>query len=89
MKKSPKARHAPGERRWVLFSNGCLHGIRRSEFIVVRSNPQRSLIRNSVSVFTVSRAAGLLALLVSRSSWRWCFSVAACRARKKEALPTL
>jgi hypothetical protein len=56
------------ERRWVLFSNGCFHGIRHSEVTVLRSKPHRSMTRSSVAVFSVSRlfavASGIGLILV-------------------------
>jgi hypothetical protein len=53
------------ERKWLSFSDGCIHGIRHSEVVVVRSRPHRSLVRSSVSVFTVSRALAWVATLAA------------------------
>jgi hypothetical protein len=63
-KKSPgKGQH----RRWVLFTNGCVHGVEHSELTIFRRVPCRSIVRSSVSVFSVSKylgfALGLAALL--------------------------
>ena len=38
------------ERRWVLFNNGCIHGLQHSELLVVRSVPHRSIVQDTVSV---------------------------------------
>jgi hypothetical protein len=52
------------ERRWVLFSNGCIHGIQHSELLVVRSvPPHRSVVQDSVAVFTVSKTFSFIAAL--------------------------
>src|SRR5512142_187036 len=47
------------ERRWVLFNNGCIHGIQHSQVVVVRSVPGRSIVHDSVAVFTLSRPLAL------------------------------
>ena len=47
----------------MLFTNGCLHGVTHSELVVVRSKPRRSLVRSSVSVFTISRAFAAVAAI--------------------------
>ena len=51
------------ERRWVLFNNGCIHGIQHSELIVVRSVPHRSVVQDSVAVFTISKTFSFIAAL--------------------------
>jgi hypothetical protein len=51
------------ERRWVLFNNGCIHGIQHSELLVVRSVPHRSVVQDSVAVFTVSKTFSFIAAL--------------------------
>jgi hypothetical protein len=51
------------ERRWVLFNNGCIHGIQHSELVVVRSVPHRSVVQDSVAVFTVSKTFSFIAAL--------------------------
>src|ERR1051326_8475279 len=43
------------ERRWLVFNNGCIHGVQHSELVVVRSSPNRSLVHDSVAVFTISK----------------------------------
>jgi hypothetical protein len=53
------------ERRWVIFNNGCIHGVQHSELVVVRSVPHRSVIQDSVAVFTISKAFGVLAALAA------------------------
>lgn len=58
-----KSKQVNRERRWVLFNNGCIHGIHHSEVVMVRSVPHRSMVRNSVAVFTVSRMFGVIAAL--------------------------
>jgi hypothetical protein len=47
--------HPSRDRRWVMFSDGCLHGIRHSEVVVRGNRPNRCVARSSVSVFTLSR----------------------------------
>src|SRR4051812_39783101 len=49
------------EQRWIVLSNGCLHGIEHSELVVLRRTPNRSMCRSSVSVVSISRAVGLVA----------------------------
>ena len=49
----------------MLFNNGCIHGIQHSELVLVRSVPNRSLVQNSVAVFTVSRTFGFVAALAA------------------------
>jgi hypothetical protein len=49
------------ERRWVLFNNGCIHGIQHSELLVVRSVPHRSVVQDTVAVFTISKTFGFTA----------------------------
>jgi hypothetical protein len=51
------------ERRWVIFDNGCIHGIQHSELTVIRSRPRRSVMRDSVSVFTISKPFAVIAAL--------------------------
>jgi hypothetical protein len=51
------------ERRWVLFNNGCIHGIQHSELLVVRSVPGLSVVQDSVAVFTVSKTFSVIAAL--------------------------
>src|SRR5437588_2534329 len=53
------------ERRWVIFNNGCIHGVQHSELVVVRSIPHRSVIQNSVAVFTLSKTFSLIAALAA------------------------
>jgi hypothetical protein len=50
-------------RRWVLFNNGCIHGIQHSELLVVRRVPHRSVVQDSVAVFTVSKTFSFIAAL--------------------------
>src|SRR5512133_1498463 len=61
MKTSSKVQPTQKQRRWMLFSNGCVHGIRHSEFVLLRTRPGRSVVRSSVSVWSVPRISGLLA----------------------------
>src|SRR5689334_7583773 len=61
MRLSPK--RLSQERRWVFFNNGCLHGIQHSRLVVVRRMPSRSVSRDSVAVFSVSRTFGFIAAL--------------------------
>jgi hypothetical protein len=53
------------ERRWVLFNNGCIHGIQHSELLVVRSVPHRSVVQDTVAVFTISKTFGFIAALAA------------------------
>jgi hypothetical protein len=62
MKRGKKKTEAR-ERRWVIFNNGCVHGVQHSELVVVRSVPHRSVIQDSVSVFTISKTFSVLAAL--------------------------
>jgi hypothetical protein len=57
-----KLKRQAKERRWVFFNNGCIHGIQHSEVVVVRTLPHRSVIRDSVAVFSITRTAGLIAV---------------------------
>ena len=63
MKTEKRKKQVMRERRWVLFNNGCIHGIQHSELVMVRSVPHRSLVQNSVAVFTISRTFGGVAAL--------------------------
>ena len=63
MKTDKKKKQVRKERRWVLFNNGCIHGIQHAELVMVRSVPHRSLVQNSVAVFTISRSFGFIAAL--------------------------
>src|SRR5882672_2660308 len=42
VKTHSKGRRTHRENRWVLFNNGCIHGIQHSELVLVRSVPNRS-----------------------------------------------
>ena len=60
--KAAKHTKATGrKRRWVVFSNGSVHGVQHSELVMFRRLPNRSMLRSSVSIFTVSRAFGIVA----------------------------
>ena len=57
------AKQVKREHRWVLFNNGCIHGIQRSELVLVRRLPHRSFVQNSIAVFSISKTFGLIAAL--------------------------
>src|SRR5690348_16551071 len=59
MRTGPK--HTSQERRWVLFNNGCIHGIQHPRLVVVRRVPYRSVSHNSVAVFSISKTFGFIA----------------------------
>src|ERR1051325_3286671 len=43
------------ERRWVVFNNGCIHGIQRSEMVMIRTIPKQSIVHDTVAVFTLTK----------------------------------
>src|ERR1051326_8649244 len=51
------------ERRWLVFNNGCIHGVQHSELVVVRSSPNRSIVHDSVAVFTISKTFTFITVL--------------------------
>src|SRR5690242_1200209 len=63
MKTQKKGSHVRKERRWVLFNNGCIHGIHHAEMVLTRSVPHRSFIQDTVAVFTISRTFGFIMAL--------------------------
>jgi hypothetical protein len=62
-KRKPPARSKV--RRWLVLGDGCVHGIRHSELTVIRSVPHRSFQRTSISMFTLSKRAGIIGGLVA------------------------
>src|SRR4029079_16273480 len=47
--------------RWMLFSNGAVHGVQHTNMVLLESVPNRSITHSSVSVMTLSRSFGVLA----------------------------
>ena len=61
MKAVNLGKQAGNERRWLLISNSSIHGIQRSELVVLKRVPHRSMVQSSVSVFSVSKSFGWFA----------------------------
>src|SRR5436190_22593147 len=61
---TPAPNNSGQERRWLLFTDRSVHGIKHSELTMVRKIAPQQTVRSTVSVFTVTKPFALVAGLV-------------------------